>query len=795
MDRVISIVRTEDALTARQVRQNIAADFTDPAAVASAFAPHQENWYKFVDCPLTGLSPVLPVQAALAEAWDALAHAAAPGPDAVRLVLTETVLGQPRPQPLPPPETLSPRVKPTAAHPRAYAGTKYQPPTPKAAPARDWRLVLCHPLTLGALTPDQAAEAAAEARLPLAFRTSLYPLVRGQGEAAAAEALALYWALALDQNAERLAATAYLFCLQASPNACVWGRFLLTQAPEQWTALLHLLIASGADAADASHLPPEFAEMLAEALAGRDPYYRAYWLLHGLTDAIDPAYLLAGYRLADALEQAYPFHEVRRSGYCSTSTLLRWGEHCREDSDYYAGVLLSVWEQCGLRPGLGEVLQQADYTMLTLNAAWRVLKLLRRSWDNWGDLPEAEADAKWAAVRPFLSAMLTLVQETPPDHQDKCAWHLTEYVWQWDKPEELQDNLPSALALTRRLCRPPFAVKNDPTEATTDFLAELSPAQRERFLHAPDVSFKRLEQACRRDNDARLIGRGIWALTRHQAEFAVCCFEREPERLFHAAKHLGTLPAPMRDACVRGFTASPGETLSVEALRPALVRLEQAAMDALAAGFPAAVRAEAEPHALQMQQMIDDNRRALRKFLAAHWQGRANYRQTHPLTQRWLAAHPGLDQDLWQRGVPLCAETELGRVTLAVEQDPLEALKLGTYAGSCLGLGGSFAYSAAAVVLNINKQVVYARNQRGAVVGRQLVAISEDNQLVCYWIYPLNAEKELGRAFAEFDRQLASALGLPLYRGSETKSYTIALILSQDWWDDFAWNRQKTPLI
>ena len=42
--------------------------------------------------------------------------------------------------------------------------------------------------------------------------------------------------------------------------------------------------------------------------------------------------------------------------------------------------------------------------------------------------------------------------------------------------------------------------------------------------------------------------------------------------------------------------------------------------------------------------------------------------------------------------------------------------------------------------------------------------------------------------FAEFDRQLASALGLPVYSRAETEDYEIAHILSHAWWDDFAWD-------
>lgn len=207
MDRLVGILRSENALAARLVRQNSAIDFSETAAVALAFSENT-GWYEFLDCPLPLLTPPLsPQQAALLEAWKALADAVALDPDAARRVLTQTVLSQPLQRTLPLVTERAPSpARPTAAHSRAYAGTRYQPPTPKAAAARDWRPVLCHPHSLAALAPD----AAAEARLPQPFRTSLYLLVRHQNEAEIAEVLALYWAMSLDGNPERLAAVTYL---------------------------------------------------------------------------------------------------------------------------------------------------------------------------------------------------------------------------------------------------------------------------------------------------------------------------------------------------------------------------------------------------------------------------------------------------------------------------------------------------------------------------------------------------------------------------------------------------------
>ncbi len=116
-------------------------------------------------------------------------------------------------------------------------------------------------------------------------------------------------------------------------------------------------------------------------------------------------------------------------------------------------------------------------------------------------------------------------------------------------------------------------------------------------------------------------------------------------------------------------------------------------------------------------------------------------------------------------------------------------LKMGTYVGSCLGLGGSFAYSAAAVALDVNKQVLYARDGQGSVVARQLVAISDVDELVPFSVYPGSAPEWLRRGFDEYDTELAMALGVP--RVDPAKGSNVELVLSQEWWDDGVWNPER----
>lgn len=847
MNRLIGIIRDRGALTARLARRNIAPDFESREAVARA--AEAGGWYEIVEFPLDALEPALfPKKARLRAAWEALGHVSGPTAETrahLRLTLAETVLGGPSPEALPPvalgPETPEPRVKPTAAHPRAYQGTKHKPPKGKVPPTTDLRPVLCGTKHLSLLGDAEAAQSAAEARLPGLLRTSLYPLVRRQTGAEVSEALALYWALGLDCNPARLAAVAFLFSLHVCSNTHGWCRFVAALPEEHRTPLLHLLIASGAYAVNVQAPSPSFGDQLAEVLNGADPLYRAYWLLHGLTTGIAPDYLVAGYRLEDSYRQHknYGFHQISRSGHFPAQAVERFWEHLASDADFYPGFALVLWHQCGERDGLGELIETLDWERYTPEIAYRYLGLY--SDYSWDDLtPEASA-AKWPVVREQKAAIETLLQGVPEDYQRKCLLHLEEYLWQWDKPEELAANLPAAYVLTKRLCRPPFDKNSDPSEVLTDFLAELTPPLRERFLHAPDASFRRLEEACRRQNDTRLIGRGTYALTRTLPGFSVRCFEAYPALLLKVAKLLGCLPLPVREAVAAPFRASPlfaqdlaalaladaaalveahrdpqvfhpipprlrehlagTRTLApaalaqatgqmgTQALRAGLEMLERAALRTLEEGYAVEAQPGAVRHALQMERMADENRQPLRKFLRAYWTGQTRYIEDHPQTQRWLAAHPRVNLSVWLQGVSDQRELDVfGRVTLAVESDPLEALKLGTYVGSCLGLGGGFTHSAAAAVLDINKQVVYARDARGTVLARQLVALAEDDRLVCFSVYPLGVKPELAALFAGYDRRLSQALGLPLHGASGEEDYEIARILSHAWWDDCAWD-------
>jgi predicted RNA-binding Zn-ribbon protein involved in translation (DUF1610 family) len=104
-------------------------------------------------------------------------------------------------------------------------------------------------------------------------------------------------------------------------------------------------------------------------------------------------------------------------------------------------------------------------------------------------------------------------------------------------------------------------------------------------------------------------------------------------------------------------------------------------------------------------------------------------------------------------------------------------------------LGGACDDSAVAVMVDVNKQVIFARRADGSFIARQIVAISEDDRLVFFPVYPLAASKAVKDAFYEYDVSLAAALGLPPFRGPSEKEYTIARVLAWYFYDDGLWDR------
>ncbi|MBV9848284.1 MAG: hypothetical protein JO250_01215 [Armatimonadetes bacterium] len=838
--KLVAILRKSGGLSALVSRRRPGADLD--ALLAAEEAPEDApGFYDLAELPLSDVPAALyPRKASLLAAWDALRAVKSPDTALVQYVLTvlrETILGTDDGADLPPfalPDAPAP-MAPTAAHPRAYRGTKYRPPREKSAPAVDLRPYLCATNSLTMLLKWLAesrlgaacdAEAEWQLRLPPLFRACLLPPLRPLGRAETNACLALYWRLELETQPSLLAAVTRLLCLQADATSRCWLELVAALPAEHRILFADLLLETETYCLGIDSLSDDRRRLFVTTVQGPRPASRLYGLLRALQHGVSLDYVAVGFRLDDAQERHARFHEmdwaeIVRDAYYPEAAVAATEPHWADAKDYHRALPWHVWWECGKLVGLGRVIEAIDWMQYPPETSYQYSRFYR-GFADYDSTPEDAAEV-WTIIGQNVPRFEALLQATPFEYQGKLIANLKGFCWNWEDPKTLRRCLPAMDALLRRLCRPPFRRGCDLRSVGTDFLEFLTPEQREQFLAASDACFQRLEEACRRDNDARLVGSGTWSLTRYLPEWTLEAFLTHPAKLFKVCKLLGSFSHALRDQLVREFAPQDVQIPMPRLLREyeagtrrlpdaqrahyqaqwrqqtalqQLETLEQLALARLSDGFNVDPVAEAVRHALQLQCDADENRRALRRFLRAYWTGRTNYLLTHPRTQAWLRRHPRLNVALWQRGIPYAAETaEAGPLIISIEQDPLEALKLGTYVGSCLGLGGSFAYSAAAAVLDINKQVLYARRPNGTVLARQLIALSEGEQLVCFSVYPYTTSTELQRHFSAYDRQFAGALELPLWRpDSEEEEYAIPTILARGWWDDSAWGGKTPPL-
>jgi DNA-binding transcriptional ArsR family regulator len=495
------------------------------------------------------------------------------------------------------------------------------------------------------------------------------------------------------------------------------------------------------------------------------------FFLAGIRDHVSEEYLLAGFRLATRFR---PEHRFDRAGQCTN-----FPEQIVEDlaiefaeRDSYSGWLaMALWERCAQQPGLADVIRSSKWRHFA-PAACRYFEFLQGI--TYHDLSEKARQSKWTAIRRQIPAIEQLLLSVPATHQAKAVAYLVEWLWQWDEPAGIETRLPAGLRLLRRLATPPFGT-SDGAAGTLCWLLDTNDKElQELSLTAPDASFEALEHASIRGNDAGLISWGSYILTRHLALFTVSAFRAAPNKLFRTAKILGGVSYPIRSQIIKRcqehplFRAnllevpiaetcetierslgkahinpiparlrawlkgevnlSPGSierhrrVLTEKLLLTRLDLIEQSVFEWLKNGFPIEKVTKNDEHALRLLGSLDDNRRGLRKFLNAYWSGNRDYLSKHPETIAWYRKHTTISRDIWEHGIPF----ESKEIALSIERDPLEILKLGTYVGSCLGIGGLCAYSAAAALLDVNKQVLYARDRQGRVVGRQLLAVADD---------------------------------------------------------------------
>lgn len=113
--------------------------------------------------------------------------------------------------------------------------------------------------------------------------------------------------------------------------------------------------------------------------------------------------------------------------------------------------------------------------------------------------------------------------------------------------------------------------------------------------------------------------------------------------------------------------------------------------------------------------------------------------------------------------------------------EPLEAMQMGShFTNSCLAIGKSNGWSAAANALDANKQVLYAEDEDGEVVGRLLTAVTEDGRLEDYKVYN-NSAADIEEPMDEYVDRFADHLGLERVPEDE-RVKDVETLAAEDWY-------------
>jgi len=119
--------------------------------------------------------------------------------------------------------------------------------------------------------------------------------------------------------------------------------------------------------------------------------------------------------------------------------------------------------------------------------------------------------------------------------------------------------------------------------------------------------------------------------------------------------------------------------------------------------------------------------------------------------------------------------------TLEFARSPMEYFLMGHHFGTCLSLTGNNFFSTIANAVDINKQVVYGREDGGRIVGRCLLALGARGELLRYTAYSHDSKPDFENAIESF----VASLTVDMKTVRSTSALVRNLVASR-WYDDGA---------
>jgi hypothetical protein len=253
-----------------------------------------------------------------------------------------------------------------------------------------------------------------------------------------------------------------------------------------------------------------------------------------------------------------------------------------------------------------------------------------------------------------------------------------------------------------------------------------------------------------------------------------------------------------------GDPAALQETVRREVAEALTLATNEARLTALEQRVTACFRARLEqvagplPDDLEMNEdwlnvallstSLEHNRRLLGRLVRGCLEGDRRRPERHPENVRFLEALAGrgVNVPAWLGTHPRryhCAEAQGGWLHLRLERDPLQILHMGNYFDTCLSYDGCNSFSAVTNACELNKRVLYASDGAGRVVGRKLIALNEDGELVGFRTYTALSDSAgnqvLTAIVREYVGQFAEQCGLQL-----AEKGPVPRLFAEAWYDD-----------
>jgi hypothetical protein len=140
-----------------------------------------------------------------------------------------------------------------------------------------------------------------------------------------------------------------------------------------------------------------------------------------------------------------------------------------------------------------------------------------------------------------------------------------------------------------------------------------------------------------------------------------------------------------------------------------------------------------------------------------------------------------INMDAWVKGIGVMEmEGPKGqKVQLQLEDDPVEIFFMGAHFKTCLTPGDFNFFSVFANAADINKRVLYARDTKGKVVGRCLLALTDEGGIVTFYPYTHDETLKFAEMARDFVEDLAAKMNTIVVPGGHVQK-----LVADKWYDD-----------